>query len=189
MLCGYCQREKNTMQASDPTTKLGKGFALIAWLLVLAVIYLVFDDAISAKLNPNQQLQSSTNPQGLAQVVLTRNSQGHYVGTLQLNGVDTVFLLDTGATMVAVSSEVAARTGMPQGKAYQVSTANGITTAYQSSINELKLGNIVLRDLPASIVPNLATSKGGTEILLGMSALKHLEFAQQANQLQLIQRN
>lgn len=189
MLCGYCQREKSTMQASDPTTKLGKGFAWIAWLLVLAVIYLLFDEAIRDKLNPNQQLQSSINPQGLAQVVLTRNSQGHYVGTLKLNGVDAIFLLDTGATMVAVSTEVAARTGMQQGRAYQVNTANGITTAYQSSINELKLGDIVLRDLPASIVPNLATTKGSTEILLGMSALKHLEFAQQANQLQLIQRN
>jgi len=124
MLWGYCQREKSTMQASDPTTKLGKGFALIAWLLVLAVIYLVFDDAISAKFNPNQQLQSSTNPQGMAQVVLTRNSQGHYVGTLQLNGVDTVFLLDTGATMVAVSPEVAARTGMPQGKAIKAASTS-----------------------------------------------------------------
>lgn len=189
MLCGYCQREKNTMQASDPTTKLGKGFAWIAWLLLLAVVYLLFDDAISNKLNPNQQLQSGVSQNGSAQVTLTRNSQGHYVGTLKLNGVDTVFLLDTGATMVAVSSEVAARTGMQQGRAYQVNTANGITTAYQSSITELKLGDIVLRDLPASIVPNLATTKGGSEILLGMSALKHLEFTQQANQLQLIQRN
>ncbi len=91
MLCGYCQREKNTMQASDPTTKLGKGFAWIAWLLLLAVVYLLFDDAISNKLNPNQQLQSGVSQNGSAQVTLTRNSQGHYVGTLKLNGVDTVF--------------------------------------------------------------------------------------------------
>lgn len=189
MLLSYCQREKNTMQASDPTAKLGKGFALIAWLLLLAVIYLLFDDAIAAKLNPNQQLKSGLNADGQQQVTLLPNAQGHYVGTLQLNGVDVVFLLDTGATVVAVSTEVAKRTGMKQGQPYQVTTANGVTTAYQSQIHELQLGTIVLRDLPASIVPNLATTKGGTEILLGMSALKHLEFAQQANQLQLIQRN
>lgn len=185
MLLNYCQREKNTMQASDPTAKLGKGFALIAWLLLLAVIYLLFDDAIAQKLNPNRQLTSVISPQGLAEVTLQRNARGHYVGTLALNGIDVVFLLDTGATVVAVSPEIAKKTGMPQGQPYQVTTANGITTAYQSSIHSLKLGDIHLQNLPASIVPNLS----GTEILLGMSALKHLEFAQQANQLQLRQRN
>ena len=87
--------------------------------------------------------------------------------------------------MVAVSSDVARRTGMKQGRAYQTATANGLTTVYQSHIDQLQLGDIVLTNLSASIVPNLT----GSEILLGMSALKHLEFAQQANQLQLIQRN
>jgi aspartyl protease family protein len=42
----------------------------------------------------------------------------------------------------------------------------------------------VLHDLEASIVPNLA----GAEILLGMSALNHLEFSKQQQQLRLLQR-
>uniref|UniRef100_UPI00404847FD retroviral-like aspartic protease family protein n=1 Tax=Rheinheimera sp. TaxID=1869214 RepID=UPI00404847FD len=50
-------------------------------------------------------------------------------------------------------------------------------------MDRLQLGDIVLTNIPASIVPNL----GGTEILLGMSALKQLEFHQQGNQLTLIQ--
>ena len=135
--------------------------------------------------HPNQQLQSNLGAGGERIVVLTANRQGHYVGTLKLNGQDVDFLLDTGATMVAVSSDVARRTGMIQGRAYQTATANGLTTVYQSHIDQLQLGDIVLTNLNASIVPNLT----GSEILLGMSALKHLEFAQQANQLQLIQRN
>ena len=171
------------MQASDPTAKLGKGFAWIAWMLVLGMIYLFFQDHLDTQQNPNQQLQSSVGAAGEKRVVLMANRHGHYVGTLLLNGQPVEFLLDTGATMVAVSAEVAKRSGMIQGPAYQTATANGITTAYRSQINELKLGEIVLRDLRASIVPNLA----GSEILLGMSALKHLEFAQQANQLELIQ--
>lgn len=173
------------MQAPDPTTKLGKGFAVIAWLMLLGVIYLFFDDYLQAQLNPNQQLQSAIGTGGERTVVLTANRHGHYVGTLKLNGQDVDFLLDTGATMVAVSSAVARRTGMQQGRAYQTATANGMTTVYQSRIDQLQLGDILLTDLNASIVPNLT----GSEILLGMSALKHLEFAQQANQLQLIQRN
>lgn len=170
---------------NDPSKKLGKSFALIAWLLVMALVYLFFAEAIEHKLNPNQQLQSSRDASGHAKVTLTRNAKGHYVGTLALNGQPVQFLLDTGATQVAVSAEVAQRTGMKKGQAHQVSTANGITTAYQSEIRELRLGDIVFYNLPASIVPNLP----GSEILLGMSALKHLEFAQQANQLQLVQKN
>lgn len=173
------------MQAPDPTTKLGRGFATIAWLMLLGLIYLFFDDVLQAQINPNQQLQSNLGAGGERIVVLTANRQGHYVGTLKLNGQDVDFLLDTGATMVAVSSDVARRTGMIQGRAYQTATANGLTTVYQSHIDQLQLGDIVLTNLNASIVPNLT----GSEILLGMSALKHLEFAQQANQLQLIQRN
>ncbi|MBU2277372.1 MAG: retroviral-like aspartic protease family protein [Gammaproteobacteria bacterium] len=173
------------MQAPDPTTKLGKGFAIIAWLLLLAVIYLFFDDYLAAQLNPNQQLKSTVGAGGERTVNLIANRQGHYVGTLKLNGQNVDFLLDTGATMVAVSADVARRTGMIQGRAYQTATANGIATVYQSQIDQLQLGDIVLTNLNASIVPNLT----GSEILLGMSALKHLEFAQQANQLQLTQRN
>jgi len=173
------------MQAPDPTTKLGKGFAVIAWLMLLGVIYLFFDDYLQAQFNPNQQLRTAVGAGGERTVILTANRQGHYVGTLQLNGQEVDFLLDTGATMVAVSSDVARRTGMKQGRAYQTATANGLTTVYQSHIDQLQLGDIVLTNLSASIVPNLT----GSEILLGMSALKHLEFAQQANQLQLIQRN
>lgn len=173
------------MQAPDPTTKLGKGFAVIAWLMLLGVIYLFFDDYLQAQFNPNQQLRSAVGTSGERTVVLTANRQGHYVGTLKLNGQDVDFLLDTGATMVAVSSDVARRTGMQQGRPYQTATANGVTTVYQSKIDQLQLGDILLTNLNASIVPNLT----GSEILLGMSALKHLEFAQQANQLQLTQRN
>ncbi len=170
------------MQAHDPATKLGKHFAIIAWLLLLGVLYFIFSDYLAAQLNPNQQLKSEKQAQQII-VNLQANRQGHFVGTLLLNGKPIDFLLDTGATMVAVSADVAAQTGMLQGQAYQTSTANGLTTAYQSRINELRLGDIVLRDLEASIVPNLE----GVEILLGMSALKHLEFSKRNNQLQLIQ--
>ena len=92
------------MQAPDPTTKLGKGFAIIAWLMLLGVIYLFFDDYLQAQFNPNQQLRSAVGVGGERTVLLTANRQGHYVGTLKLNGQDVDFLLDTGATMVAVSS-------------------------------------------------------------------------------------
>lgn len=179
------------MQASDPTppsqdstARFGRTFAWVAWLSVLALVYLFFADVLETQRNPNQTLQQEQGSSGERVVVLDANRQGHYVGTLQLNGQSVEFLLDTGATAVAVSEAVAARTGMVKGGTYQSSTANGIVTVHRSTIAELRLGDIVLRDLEASIVPNLA----GAEILLGMSALNHLEFTKQQQQLRLIQR-
>ncbi|CAM3789740.1 retropepsin-like aspartic protease family protein [Rheinheimera salexigens] len=162
-----------------------KGFSIIAWLLLMAMLYLFFQDAIDAQLNPNQQLNSSIGTKGEVRTVLIRNRAGHYVGTALVNQHPIDFMLDTGATTVAITVEAARQLGMPQGQAMQVNTANGLTTAYRSQIAQLQLGDIILYNIPASIVPNLA----GTEILLGMSALKQLEFHQQGNQLTLIQHN
>lgn len=196
MLWLYSLRHGCRMQAPDPSSsppppaspdhaaRLGRGFAWIAWLLVLGLIYLFFDGVLTQQRNPNQQLHEEQGTAGERVVVLDANRQGHYVGTLQLNGKPVEFLLDTGATAVAVSEAVAERTGMPRGAPYQSSTANGVVTVHRSRIAELRLGSIVLYDLEASIVPNLA----GAEILLGMSALNHLEFSKQQQQLRLLQR-
>ena len=93
------------------------------------------------------------------------------------------FMLDTGATVVAVSEQAAQKLGMQKGQRYQVSTANGPAIAYDSQLSSLQLGDIVLTDIRASITPGLH----GNDILLGMSALKQLEFTQQQDELKLIQ--
>ncbi len=173
------------MQAPDPTNKYGKTFAIIAWLIVMLLLFVFFQDTINKQLNPNPQLHSVQGSLGETRTVLIRNKHGHYVGTALVNEQPVDFMLDTGATTLAIAAATAEKLGLPRGAPMQVSTANGLTTAYRSQVNRLQLGDIVLHNIPASIVPNLA----GTEILLGMSALKQLEFHQQGNQLTLIQHN
>lgn len=172
------------MQASDNTTNLGRLFSWISWLLLLALLYWFFEDQISLQINPNQQLQTQVGSGGEKITLLKRNKAGHYVGTALFNGVAMEFMLDTGATVVAVSEQAAKKIGMPKGQRYQVSTANGPAAAYDSRLNSLQLGDIVLTNVSASIAPGL----GGHDILLGMSALKQLEFSQQQDELKLIQR-
>jgi aspartyl protease family protein len=173
------------MQAPETTSKYGKAFTLIAWLLLLGMLFLFFQSYIARQQNPNQALTSSQGQQGEIVTVLTRNRAGHYVGTALVNNQPADFMLDTGATTVAVTAAAAERLNLPRGQPMQVSTANGMTIAYRSRIRQLQLGDIILTDVPASIVPNMS----GSEILLGMSALKQLEFRQQGNQLTLIQHN
>ena len=173
------------MQVPEQRTPFAKAFSWLAWLLLLVMLFLFFQDYLAGKRNPNQQLQSIQGSGGEISTVLLRNPAGHYIGTALLNGQPVDFMLDTGATTVAIAQSTAEKLGLPRGRQIQVATANGITSAYLSEIASLQLGDIMLKQVSASVVPNL----GSTEILLGMSALNQLEFRQQGNQLTLIQRN
>lgn len=177
------------MQAPEPTNKYGKTFAIIAWLILMVLLFLFFQDTISKQLNPNQQLRSVTGSSGETRTVLIRNKSGHYVGTALVNNTPVNFMLDTGATTIAIDASTARQLNLPFGREVQVSTANGIAQAYQSQVDSLQLGDIRLYNIDAVIVPQLGNLDGSAEILLGMSALKQLEFHQQGNQLTLIQHN
>ena len=113
---------------------------LMAWL---------FSQQIDEQRNPNQAPTGSTTPTGATQVRLQRNRQGHYIANGEINGARAEFIVDTGATDVAVSAEVARRAGLVAGPAVAVTTANGRATAYVTRIDELKLGTIVEHNVRA----------------------------------------
>lgn len=112
-----------------------------------------------------------------ASAVLYANSQGHFVSDCQINGASLKFLLDTGATTVAMNSGDAkfANIDYKRGEPVNMSTANGIVTAYRVTIASLKIGGITLSQVEASVL------EGGSPplVLLGMSALSRLEMKRQ----------
>lgn len=132
--------------------------------------------------NPNQTPQS-VHGEGFVEVSLASSRQGHYVVNGQIDGQDVTFLLDTGATQVAIPSQVARDLGLQAGAPVQIRTANGLATAQRTRLERLQLGDIVLHDVSALIAPGM----DGDEILLGMSALKQLEFSQKGGTLVLRQ--
>jgi len=96
-----------------------------------------------------------------------------------INGEPVVFLLDTGATGVAVPESVARRLRLTRGRAFRTQTANGLATAYSTRLQSVRVGEIELNDVGAGISPGLDTR----EVLLGMSFLRHIEFTQRGNTL------
>jgi len=166
------------MNANDLPARTGKAFSWIAWILALALLYWLFDDLLQAQFNPNQEVKSRVTASAV-EVILERNRAGHYVANGAINNTEVVFLLDTGATQVAIPAGVADRIGLPEGQQVMVRTANGTAVAYRTRIAQLSLGDIVLNDVAATIVPGM----GGEEILLGMSALKQVEFTQRGTTL------
>lgn len=110
-------------------------------------------------------------------VTLYANSQGHFISECKINGAPLKFLIDTGATTVALNSGDAqfANIDYKKGEPVLVGTANGVVTAYRVTIATLKIGAITLSQVEASVL------EGGSPsvVLMGMSALKRMEIKHQ----------
>ena len=167
------------MSNKDVSTNFGKSFVWIAWFIGIALLVFVFQDLLDGQYNPNQDPQVSLQSNGKAEVILQQNRQGHYVTTGAINDTKVTFLLDTGATQVSVPAHIADKLSLQAGNKYRVQTANGSISVYQTTINELRIGNIYLYNVAAHINPSMDAD----EILLGMSALKRVEFRQTGKQL------
>lgn len=166
-----------------PGKNIGKGMLVASCCLGLLGLTFMFDGVLDRQANPNQDPRFSETSSGIREVVLQRNRQGHYVSGGEINSLPVTFLLDTGATDVAIPIRIAEQAGLQPGAATRAATANGVITVYSTRIQELSLGNITLHNINASITPSM----GGETILLGMSALNKVEFTQQGSTLTLRQ--
>ena len=163
--------------------RMGLAMQVLAWLVFLALGAFFFSDLLDKQYNPNQNLQTHASEDGVREVVLQRNKFGHYVTSGEINGQPVTFMLDTGATGVAVPASVARRLGLQRGQAFRTQTANGTGTSYAARLDRVSVGGIELQDVRAGITPGLQTE----QILLGMSFLKHIEFTQRGDTLTLRQ--
>jgi aspartyl protease family protein len=170
------------MSNASPGRGVGKLMWIVAWALGLFLATRFFGQWQDAQRNPNQVL-SSQQGAGFVEVQLAGNGQGHYLANGQINGQTVAFLLDTGATDVAIPAAVAEQLDLQRGTPISLHTANGSSTGYRTRLARLQLGAIVLSDVRALVVPGMQ----GDEILLGMSALKQLEFTQRDGTLLLRQ--
>lgn len=157
---------------------LGGWMIALAWLIVLGLFTLFFSGVLEKQRNPNQDVVSRSG-NGVKEVVLQQNRQGHYLATGSINGKKVNFLLDTGATAVSVPAHLARRLQLQYGPSRQVMTANGTISVYATRLDEVALGNITLNNIRANINPHVS----GDDILLGMSFLRQLEFTQRDGQL------
>jgi aspartyl protease family protein len=144
--------------------------AALMVILVLVVVQLGridprFDLAVPELGLPQQVVEG-----GETRVPLARD--GHYWVRATINGTPASFLVDTGATITAISTDTAAQAGLESGAGripVRMQTANGSVTAELTSIDELRFGNVAARGLDAVIAPNI-----GPTNVLGMNLLSRL---------------
>ncbi len=132
-------------------------------------------DPKKVQVNPNQNLTSRKTDDGQIEVTIHANYMNAYLLKGKINGQSVQFLLDTGATAVAIPERIALSLGLKaKGRRQMVQTANGETEMFETELDTLEIGDLMLRFTPAIINP----SDKGNVALLGMSALKHFEISQ-----------
>lgn len=119
------------------------------------------------------------------QIVLTAGSGGHFTALGSINGRSIPFLVDTGATSVALSAEDARRLGIDFSKGQRItgSTANGTITAYRVKLNSVRIQDVEVFDVDAAVVP-----QGMPHVLLGNSFLSRFQIKQENDKLTLTRR-
>ncbi|WP_395338779.1 TIGR02281 family clan AA aspartic protease [Ningiella sp. W23] len=167
--------------APQPTSsRLGLFMFAAGFIVVFGLLIAYFSGMLEKQYNPNQQPVSFANASGI-QVQLMQNKMGHYVTNGEINGQQVTFLLDTGATSVALNTELGERLGLIPGRRGYAQTANGTVSVRQTNISELKIGDITLNNVDATLISGMESD----QILLGMSALKQLEWTQRGDMLTL----
>jgi aspartyl protease family protein len=123
---------------------------------------------------------------GRKKIVITADSRGHFFTTGSINGVSTRFMVDTGATTIALSSVEAKRTGVNYlaGSKVLTQTANGVVPVYRVRLEAVDIRGIKMSNVEAIVI------EGGRlpVALLGMSFLNRMEMRREGDTMMLIQR-
>jgi aspartyl protease family protein len=117
-------------------------------------------------------------------LILYADKNHHYHVDGTVNQVAVKFIIDTGASMVAIPSNIAEKAGLIKAYPVTVNTANGRVEGHLTRIKALTISNITLYNVKAVILPKQLSAY----TLLGMSALKRIDFEQKNKTLILKQR-
>ena len=111
---------------------------------------------------------------------IPRDARGHFATDGRIDGQRIDFMVDTGASLVALNEKSAARFGLRPARGdytATVSTANGTIKAARARLSMIDLGGLIVRDVDAMVLPDEALS----ENLLGLSFLSKLKRFEYAN--------
>jgi len=142
-------------------------------------------DGTQRRLPLGQHYRSGSATSDREKVVLAADPRGHFLVDGAVNGARVRFILDTGATVVALPGVDANRLGIDyrKGRRGTINTANGTTIAWGIQLDTVKVGDIELRNVEAVVVET------GLEIaLLGMTFLNRVEMKRDGSMMTLIRR-
>ncbi|MEH2564127.1 TIGR02281 family clan AA aspartic protease [Bradyrhizobium sp. AZCC 2289] len=134
----------------------------------------------SANAAPRKAPEETVAQAGSRSLSIPPDARGHFQTDGRIEGQRIDFMVDTGASLVALNEKSAARFGLrptPGDYKATVATANGTIKAARTRLARVELGGLVVRDVDAMVLPDEALS----ENLLGLSFLSKLKRFEYAN--------
>lgn len=166
-------------------------YFLAIWIGLILSFGYIFDKLIEARYQSNiisaeviTNIEDQTfDPKQYT--VISQNRAKQYITFGKINDKQVIFLLDTGASEVVIPGHLAKKLNVTKMQAARAQTAAGKITVFRTKINKLQIGNIILENITASINPKMSAK----HVLLGMSALRKIDFMQRNDKLILIPRD
>ncbi|KTC77037.1 aspartyl protease [Legionella brunensis] len=144
---------------------------LVVWLIFFGMLFLFFyyyNNADQGK----YQINAGT-------IAITPDRQGHYYIDGFINDHPVKFLLDTGATLVAVPEHLAKKMNLKGRYAVTIKTASGEVTGALTRLERLSFADFKLQNIKAVIVPG----DDDEIVLLGMNVLAQFDLSQKGKRL------
>ena len=119
-------------------------------------------------------------------VVLKADARGHFVSSGQINGRIMQYMVDTGASTVAIGRPDAERMGLKfeeQGQSVRMNTANGVAQGWRLRLDSVRVGDVELRGVDAIVTPQPMPY-----VLLGNSFLREFEMSRNGDEMMLLKR-
>ncbi len=128
---------------------------------------------------------SHADPTSSSTVTLQGDAQGHFIAPVRINTMLVPMLVDTGASMITLSSQEARRLGIDykNGQRGFSTTANGRVAVYQVRLNTVRVGDIELSQVDA-----IVQEQGLPFALLGMSFLNRMQMQRDGERMVLTKR-
>lgn len=163
---------------SRAVRRTGIGMMVVFWVLLLLLAGWWFRDVEQRRTHPNADL-AGVAFDVQSPVTLARNASGHFVAPGEIEGHAVTFLIDTGATYVSLSRSLAESLGLTPGPAVDFTTANGRVRGNLTTLDSVRLGGLLARQVPGSIHAGIDEDV----VLLGMSFLGQFDIQIRGNQM------
>jgi len=165
------------------TVKVGQKLGPVTVLAVEREHAVVDIEGEQRTLLRGQHFQASASDR--QSTVLAADGRGHFLAEGAVNGKPVRFVVDTGATVVALPASEAVRLGIDyrKGKRAQTKTANGVVQVYRVNLARVKVGAIEL-----SSVEGIVIEQGLDIVLLGMSFLSRVDMKHDGQTMTLMKR-
>jgi aspartyl protease family protein len=149
--------------------------ALVLWLILFVAVYLFLD----AKMQPQVATVTSLD-MARGEITIPRSRDGHYYVGGAINGKPITFMVDTGASTVVVSADLAARIGLTRGVPTPFKTAGGMVWGEMVSDQTIEAGGLQLKGLRVGVVKQTDQKDYA---LLGQNFLRYIDVIQSGDQM------